>query len=368
MTRSENRIDLRDDRVPVLSPKPRFAVGFKQLTLPGPKGRELPCAFWYPAEDNARVPRTITYDTIIRDGVTPTRLIGAARAGAAPAPGVRAPLVLISHGYPGNRFLMSHLGEALAARGFAAAAIDHPGSTYENKRAFSETLYYRPLDQRAAIDALAASDLALDATRVGLIGYSMGGYGALVYGGAGLAAKATETEWDGPSYDLARHISCSDDHNALRDPRLAAVVAIGPWGRQHDLWSDTGLGAMTTPLLIMAGSADDTSNYAAMRRIWQSAGCRAQLLTFQDAGHNAAAPVPAPQEALTPSPHLEFLPAEHYADPVWPTITMNTIAQNAAAAFLGRHLMADYAVIDQKWCDRAAGAPLRLSIETRAAR
>ncbi len=62
------------------------------------------------------------------------------------------------------------------------------------------------------------------------------------------------------------------------------------------------------------------------------------LLTFDGAGHNAAAPFPAPKEAFTPSPNLEFLPAEHYADALWDTLRMNGIAQHFAAAFLGLHL------------------------------
>jgi len=34
--------------------------------------------------------------------------------------------VIISHGYPGNRFLLSHLAENLASKGFVVAAPDHP--------------------------------------------------------------------------------------------------------------------------------------------------------------------------------------------------------------------------------------------------
>jgi hypothetical protein len=47
---------------------------------------------------------------------------------------------------------------------------------------------------------------------------------------------------------------------------------------------------------------------------------------------------------------------------------MNTIAQNAAAAFLSRHLTGEGGLPDQAWCDRAATDPLRLTLENRAAR
>ncbi|MEZ5791978.1 MAG: hypothetical protein R3D34_14760 [Nitratireductor sp.] len=62
------------------------------------------------------------------------------------------PLVVISHGYPGNRFLMSHLAENLATKGFVVAAIDHRDSTYDDPaylsgNGFGSTLVNRSLDQ-----------------------------------------------------------------------------------------------------------------------------------------------------------------------------------------------------------------------------
>ncbi|TNF64563.1 MAG: alpha/beta fold hydrolase [Rhodobacteraceae bacterium] len=358
---TENRIDSRAPDVPALV-RPGHPVGYRALTLEGPESRSLACALWYPAAPGT--PPGIAYDTLIRDGVTPTRLLGSAREGADPAPGLTPPLVLISHGYPGNRFLMSHLGEALAARGLACAAIDHPGSTYDDQRGFSETLYYRPLDQRAALDAL-ARETGIDAARTAVIGYSMGGYGALVFGGAGLTQAAVDEDWPGPAMDLARHRAGSATHVALADPRVKALVAIGPWGRQRGLWDAATLGAMTTPLLLIAGDRDDISDHAAMRTIWAEAGGPAALLTFHGAGHNAAAPIPAPAEALVPSPHLDFLPADHYADPLWDSVLMNTLAQEVIAAFLATHLSggpADWRP-DAAWLRSAA--PHSLTLESR---
>jgi predicted dienelactone hydrolase len=58
-------------------------------------------------------------------------LSGRAARDAAPAEG-EFPLVIISHGYPGNRFLLSHLGENLASKGYVTVSIDHPDSTYDD--------------------------------------------------------------------------------------------------------------------------------------------------------------------------------------------------------------------------------------------
>ena len=67
-------------------------------------------------------------------------------------------------------------------------------------------------------------------------------------------------------------------------------------------------------------------------------GIERHLLTFDNAHHNAAAPMPAPAEAWLPSDTLDFVPFEHYADAVWDTTRMNNIAQHFATAFLGLHL------------------------------
>jgi predicted dienelactone hydrolase len=132
-----------------------------------------------------------------------------------------------------------------------------------------------------------------------------------------------------------------DIHRApVVDPALRAIIPIGPWGRHRGLWDATGLAGLRVPMLLMAGSADEISGYGdGMRLIFEEAtGVSRHLLTFEGAGHNAAAPYPAPAEAFEPSAHLEFLPAEHYADPVWDTVQMNGIAQHFARAFLDLHL------------------------------
>ena len=69
------------------------------------------------------------------------------------------------------------------------------------------------------------------------------------------------------------------------------------------------------------------------------------LLTFIDAGHNAAAPYPAPVETITDptstrvaSPLGPASPFGHYADAVWDTTRMNNILQHFATAFFDLHL------------------------------
>ena len=302
--------------------------------------RALTVEVWYPAA--AGTEAGTTYDTVIRDGVTATTLSGRASRDADAVADGQFPTVIISHGYPGNRFLMAHLGENLASKGYIVAAIDHTDSTYSDQAAFGSTLLNRPrdqqfvLDQISALDAM-APDLAaiIDIDNTGVIGYSMGGYGALIFGGAGVTQAAVDLPWGTPQGLLAANLAGSDSHEAIMDDRLKAVVAIGPWGRQHGFWDADGLANLRKPTLIMAGSVDDVSDYAAMRQIFeQASGTTRHLLTFQNANHNAAAPMPAPVESWQG-------PFDHYADPVWDTLRMNNIAQHFVTAFLDLHLKGD---------------------------
>ncbi len=306
--------------------------------------RPLTVEVWYPAEDDNRA-RT-SYDTVLRDGVTPVTLTGRATRDADPVGEGTFPLIVISHGYPGNRYLMSHLGENLASKGFVTVSIDHTDSTYSDQGAFGSTLYHRPLDQRFVIDQMEALESRLggiiDTSVVGVIGYSMGGYGALVFGGAGVTQQATEASWGTPRGLLAAHLSGSESLAALRDPRVRAIVAIGPWGRNADVWDANSMAGLDTPTLIMAGGSDDVSVYGAIRTIFEEAGnTERHLLTFTNANHNAAAPIPAPAEAWDPVETLDFVPFEHYADPVWDSTRMNNIAQHFATAFFDLHLRGD---------------------------
>jgi len=304
----------------------------------------LTVEFWYPAAEETEPGGT--YRAKLRDGQTEVTLHGRASRDATPASGAQFPLIVISHGYPGNRFLMSHLGENLASKGYVTVSIDHTDSTYSDQNKFGSTLYNRPIDQRFVIDTMASLDGPIgaitDVSSTGVIGYSMGGYGALVFGGAGVTQASTEYSWGTPNGLLSRHLAGSDTLAELVDPRVKAVISIGPWGMNAGFWDAAGLGDFGKPLLLMAGGADDVSVYEAMRGIFAgTTGTTRHLLTFEAANHNAAAQMPAPAESWTPVDNLDFVPFEHYADAVWDTTRMNNIAQHFATAFMDLHLKGD---------------------------
>ena len=311
--------------------------------------RQLVVEVWYPAADGTAPGGT--YRALLRDGATEVALEGRAARDAAVGEG-RFPLVIVSHGYPGNRFLLSHLGENLASKGYVVAAADHPESTYDDMGPFPSTLVNRPVDQAFLLDAMASLEGELgaitDADRTGVVGYSMGGYGALILGGAGLSemavARREPAHYNAPGDLLARNAAGSAAHAALRDDRLRAVVAIGPWGRNRDFWDAEGLAGFSVPLLLVAGGEDDVSGYDAIRSIFAEAtGVERHLLTLEGANHNAAAPIPAPDEAWAVSEATGRAPFDHYADAVWDNVRMNNLLQHFATAFLDLHLKGEEA-------------------------
>lgn len=356
---AENRIDLIRPDAPELAAHGTHVVGVTTRTFTNPDqldvlnstaetlvnyDRNLTVEIWYPAADGTTPGGT--YTAPLRDPTVEVTLHGMAARDAAPATGETFPLVVISHGYPGNRFLLSHLGENLASKGYVVASIDHTDSTYSDQAAFGSTLLNRPIDQKFVIDSMQALDGPIgaitDASTTGVIGYSMGGYGALIFGGAGLVAGVEQSPFAPPQGTLVHNVAGTDTHEALLDERVKAMIAIGPWGRNYGLWDDAGLAGLRKPTLLMAGSVDDVSVYDAMRQIFTGAtGTDRHLLTFENANHNAAAPMPAPMESWQPSEVLDFPAFDHYADAVWDTNRMNNITQHFATAFMDLHLKAD---------------------------
>lgn len=367
--RQDNRIDIVSPLAPELATRGDLVVGVRTLQVvdrgrpdilntkdggaTARYDRPLTLELWYPAASAGTAPGRGDYQTVLRDGVTKTTLRGRASRDAAPRAGeTAAPLLVLSHGYPGNRLLMSHLGEHLASRGYVVVSIDHTDSTYESQKAFASTLYNRALDQRFVIDEVArlaapasGSVLAglVDVSRTAVLGYSMGGYGVVNLVGGGYRREAAAFPNGPPNRLLLERAAGTPAYEASRDPRVKAAIAIGPWGMQVGYWDAAGLAGIRTPMLFVAGSVDSTSGYEkGTRAIFEGAvNSDRHLLTFVNANHNAAAPIPAPAEAYAFSAATKAFPFTHYADPVWDTVRMNNILQHFVTAYLDLHLKGD---------------------------
>ena len=182
-----------------------------------------------------------------------------------------------------------------------------------------------------------------DAGNTGLIGYSMGGYGAVITAGGGVTEASVGYPWGGPHGTLGIHQAGSETHKNLPDPRIKTAVAFGPWGMNTGFWDAEGLAGVQIPMLFIAGSRDETSLYEkGVRAIWENvSGVKTALLTYINADHNAGAPMPAPEESYYFSEDKGFNISEHYTDAVWDTARMNNIAQHFVTAWLDEQLKGD---------------------------
>ena len=390
----DNRIDTIRSDAPELAPYGKLDVGVKTLKLVNPGqqdivkfkagqpmptyDRPLTVEVWYPAKLAAGQAPAGQYKVLPRDGKTEVTLYGRAVRDAQPDASTGPyPLLIISHGYPGNRFLLSHLGENLASKGYVVVSIDHTDSTYDNQTAFGSTLLNRPLDQLFVLNEMArlgASDPSgtlkgmVNADNTGMIGYSMGGYGVVNTIGGGVTAASVGFSWGTPNGALAVRQAGNPAHAASIDPRVKAAVAFAPWGWNAGFWDAAGLAGIKTPVFFVAGSVDSTSGYApGVRNIYEgSVNAPCYLLTYENAGHNAGAPMPAPKEMQSlKCGDGSWGCGEHYTDAVWDNVRMNNIAQHFVTAFLAKHLKSDAAMDsylnlvenaqDGKWSAEANG-------------
>ncbi|HVJ28344.1 MAG TPA: hypothetical protein VM493_12430 [Vicinamibacterales bacterium] len=362
---AQNRIDVVTPSAPELAAIGEHVIGVRTIEVTdrnradiletkegGPTARydrSLTLEVWYPARLAAGQQIGTSYRTITRDPAITATIHGRAVRDAEPARAAPFPLVIISHGYPGNRYLLSHLGENLASKGFVTVSIDHRDSTYDDQLAFASTLYNRALDQIFVINELdrlgkpgSASFLAgiVDASRTGVVGYSMGGYGVVNAIGGGYSDASVTAQTAPPNRLLGERAASNPAYRASIDPRIKAAIAIGPWGMQTGYWDAEGLKGIRTPILFVAGGADEVSGYERGTRALFNGAVNADryLLTFVNAGHNAAAPYPAPAEVMTDPSSPRASAFTHYADPVWDTTRMNNILQHFATAYFGLHL------------------------------
>jgi len=209
---AENRIDTQLPGAPELSAYGAYKTGVTTIDVINPDqidilqldnaaplpetlptyDRPLTLEVWYPADEMAAGNTTLS--AYLRDGTTQVDLQGQAIRDAAPVLNDgQFPLVIVSHGYPGNRFLLSHLAENIASKGYVVTSIDHTDSTYRTQAAFGSTLVNRSLDQIFVLNEM--ERLSADGTSIfnGLIDTSNSGcrrYSALNRLSVGRTARA----------------------------------------------------------------------------------------------------------------------------------------------------------------------------------
>ena len=355
---------------PELAARGPYKVGVRTLTLVNKaqpdilhsKGgvdplydRPLKLEIWYPASVPEGKAMTAVYEDVLGSSndssrpVVPFTFRGRALRDAVPVNGsVAFPLVIVSHGYPGSRVLLSYLTENLASKGYVVVAIDHTESTHSDTKGFQSTLLNRSKDILFVLNEIAEAGKAgsgsflsglADAGNTALIGYSMGGYGVLNVAGAGYSKKLAGffTAMTGGSKAINMRTAGNPQFKASLDSRIKAVVAFAPWGMQRGVWDAEGLNGLKMPVFFVAGNKDDVSGYEDGTKAIYNGAIHASryLLTYENARHNVA-PNPPPPESLRPG--LSMQEYYHYAEPAWNERRINNINQHFLTAFLGIYL------------------------------
>ena len=307
----------------------------------GPSERKLTVNVWYPASSAAGPAFTYHSSLVGPDGRPAAFSIqGIAVAGASPSLG-RFPLIILAHGFNNTPEALAWLGENLATKGFVVAApafrdppkFDAPSALF--------AFVHRPLDVSVVAEEVlrrAASNDAIfahvDPDRIALIGYSMGGYGALAAAGAPLDPALGKAGGGA----VADYVAGASKTNSLRVPHLKAMVAISPATHLGSLavFAPDAFTAITVPTLLIAGSQDRVVGYDAVHTLFETeTNATRYLLTFLEAGHNIALnPVPAEM-------HARLWDQDWFEDPVWSKTRLIGIEAHFITAFLDRYVRGD---------------------------
>lgn len=267
----------KKEEAPVLHP---VGFSYREFATPpdfdwrGSRDHVLSGVVWYPAESSSE-----EKDQYVGPADAPLFLAGRAAKDATFAPSFgKYPLVALSHGTGGSALQMAWLGTYLAARGYVAVAVNHPGNnavTGYTTQGFVEG-WERAKDISVVItDMLRDPRFAerIDVGRVGAAGFSYGGYTMVELAGAttnfnqlrawcdqmknacnppempDLLEKFKAIEQQG---DVQAAIQHSGD--SYRDPRIRAVFAIAPAVARA--FTPQNLQEIDMPVEIVVGASD----------------------------------------------------------------------------------------------------------------
>lgn len=216
-----------------------YTVGQQTLLLDDAnRQRKLPTEIWYPvaAETENGVSTSASSGNLktIRDGAIIKK---------------RLPLIMLSHGFGGDRMSLEWVGKVLAQKGFLAASVSHWGNTHDNlipqrSLEFPE----RPKDISFVLSKLLENPAfkdSIDKKRIGALGFSIGGYTVLALAGAEMSYDAladfSKTEQGIKEFTIPEMPNTIEVANSepllnyykinstfVKDKRIKAVFAISP--------------------------------------------------------------------------------------------------------------------------------------------
>lgn len=244
-------------------------VGFQPITIHDPlNGGTMPGYVFYPS----RQPSKITW-------IGPYELHATRDA---PAISGARPLVVISHGHGGSDLGHHDLAVYLASHGFIAATLEHPKDNFRDASGdgHPEVEIGRPIQVKATISMLLDDPrwkTLIDPRRIGVAGFSNGGYATLLLVGAvprftrfldyctahpsdpdicgNLGAFKAEAARRGQTPEQMLAAMQSEFHRwgDPHDPRVKAAFAMAPMSLVFD---KAGLASIDRPVFLYYGQDD----------------------------------------------------------------------------------------------------------------
>lgn len=270
------------------SPSPPYHAGISRLSVADTEGN-FDTMIWYPIAGAEKAWQAGPFTV-------------AATLNAPIAGGKTFPIVLLSHGSGGTPMAHRELAASLARSGLVVVAPLHLGDAagHPRMKPQAKVLITRPRQAKEAIATVLADQRfssAINPNRMGMIGYSAGGYTGLILAGAkadfqlASAYCAGEGRKDvgscGPSdrqTSEARELIA--DWQPPTEPRLKALVLMDPLAI---LFDEKGLNAVRVPTLLLRPEDD----------------------TYLNASHNALAlsrDLPShPTPIVVPGQHFIFI-------------------------------------------------------------
>ena len=243
----------------------------------GAQTKALVTNIWYPVDPT--VPETA------HDIGDPAHAVfeGHPRAVDAPLSPAHAtyPLLLLSHGTGGSAASLDWLGAALAAHGYIVAGVNHPGNNALEPVTIDGFILWweRATDVSEVLDSVLADPTLgahIDTSRIGAVGYSLGGYTVLELAGARTdqkhfldfcASSAADAICHPPEMKrlpggphVPDHLSAETtasmvrSSESYRDERIKAVFAIAP--ALGEAFNQDSFIDVHIPVSLMAGTED----------------------------------------------------------------------------------------------------------------
>ncbi len=285
--------------IAILAPLAAQAAGFERATIPAPDPIEI--GIWYPSATPPVAAPNVPF--------------GQALAMKGEIAGAHLPLIILSHGHESWMGAHAHTALALAQAGYVAVALTHPGDNGQNRLATaSDWLVSRPADISTTLDFM-LSDWAhatrIDPDRIGVYGFSMGGYTALAAAGAVIDIDLAARYCAQTPQDLTCAPSALDTVDAAEiaprlravagDDRIAAISVTAPgYGYAFDR---AALAGVSVPVQIWSGALDALVPHAANGAVLAAGlDTQTEVHVVDRAGHLAFA-APCPESVKTYDRH-----------------------------------------------------------------